>query len=102
VRVRDWQRRGDTLVREVTFRDFGDAMRFVQHVADAAVDYLRRPDMCVSEFNRVRLTITNRHHAGITRAEQRLASKVDAVLAEQHPDAVVHGQAPPEPPPPGG
>jgi 4a-hydroxytetrahydrobiopterin dehydratase len=90
VRVSAWERRGDGLVREVTFRDFPEAMRFVERVAEAAVDYHRRPDMCISEFNRVRLTIANRHHAGITRAEQRLASKVDDILGAHHPDAVVH------------
>jgi pterin-4a-carbinolamine dehydratase len=36
--------------------------------------------MCLLRFNRVRLTITNPHHAGITLAELRLAEKVDAVI----------------------
>ena len=36
--------------------------------------------MCISEYNRVRLTITNLHHAGITDAERRLAEKVDALI----------------------
>jgi pterin-4a-carbinolamine dehydratase len=39
--------------------------------------------MCISEFNRVRLSITNLHHAGITEAERRLAEKVDAVLIKR-------------------
>jgi hypothetical protein len=38
--------------------------------------------MCVSEFNRVRLTIANLHHACITPAEERLAAKVDAAILE--------------------
>ena len=36
--------------------------------------------MCVSEFNHVRLSIENPHHAGITVAELRLAAKVSAAL----------------------
>jgi pterin-4a-carbinolamine dehydratase len=52
----------------------------MERVADAAVDYERRPDMCVSEFNRVRLTIANLHHAPLTQAELRLAEKVDAIV----------------------
>jgi pterin-4a-carbinolamine dehydratase len=55
-------------------------MRFMERIAEAAVDYERRPDMCVSEFNRVRLTIFNLHHAPLTKAERRLAAKVDAIV----------------------
>jgi hypothetical protein len=30
----------------------------------------------------------NRHHAGITEAEERLLDKVGAIVEEHHPDAV--------------
>jgi pterin-4a-carbinolamine dehydratase len=76
-----WRRDGDVLVRDLTFRDFEAAFRFVGDIAEAAVDYFRRPDMCISEFNRVRLSIANLHHAGITQAELRLAEKVDEAIA---------------------
>jgi 4a-hydroxytetrahydrobiopterin dehydratase len=89
-----WSRRGDALVRELSFRDFKEAMRFIERVAEAAVDYERRPDMCILEFNHVRLTIENLHHAGITLAEQRLAAKVDAIVDEHHPDAISHTPGP--------
>lgn len=64
----------------MSFRDFDEAMAFVERVATAAEDYLRRPDMCILDFNRVRLQIANPHRSGITEAELRLAEKVDAVL----------------------
>jgi 4a-hydroxytetrahydrobiopterin dehydratase len=75
-----WRRVGRTLVRELAFRDFDQALAFVEHVAVAAADHFRRPDMCILEFNRVRLTISNPHRAGITEAEHRLAAKVDVVI----------------------
>lgn len=75
-----WLRKGESLVREFEFRDFSDAIAFLERVAFAAEDHLRRPDMCILRFNRLRLTITNPHHAGITAAELRLAEKVDAVV----------------------
>jgi 4a-hydroxytetrahydrobiopterin dehydratase len=79
---RGWRRIGDALVRELMFRDFEEALGFVERVAQAAVDYKRRPDMCISEFNRVRLTIDNPHHAGLTLAEVRLVDKVDHAIAD--------------------
>jgi 4a-hydroxytetrahydrobiopterin dehydratase len=87
-RRRGWKRIGDALVRELRFRDFEDALRFVERVAQAAVDYRRRPDMCISEYNHVRLSVSNLHHAGFTLAEMRLAEKVNAILDQHHPDAV--------------
>jgi 4a-hydroxytetrahydrobiopterin dehydratase len=75
-----WKRVGESLVREFQFRDFSEALAFLERVGVAAEDYLRRPDMCILEFNLVRLTITNPHHVGITAAELRLAEKVDVVV----------------------
>ena len=81
-----WRRVGKTLIRDLAMRDFDEALRLVERVGQLAVDYLRRPDMCISEFNRVRLKIVNVHHAGLTEAELRLAAKTSAVV-----DA--HGEA---------
>jgi 4a-hydroxytetrahydrobiopterin dehydratase len=76
-----WRRLpGDVLVREMQLRDFDAAMHLVRRVAEAAEDHLRRPDMCITEFNRVRFTIANLHHAGLTQAELRLLEKVDRAL----------------------
>jgi pterin-4a-carbinolamine dehydratase len=72
----------NTLVREFRFRDFDDAFGFVTLLADRAVDYNRRPGMAMYELSRVRLTIANIHHAGLTAAEVRLLEKVEAVISE--------------------
>jgi hypothetical protein len=36
--------------------------------------------MCILDFNRVRLTVANPRHAGITPAELRLVAKVDELI----------------------
>jgi 4a-hydroxytetrahydrobiopterin dehydratase len=77
-----WRREGDALVRDLKFRDFDEAMRFAERVAGCAVDYGRRPDICISEFNHVRLSIANLHHAGFTHAELRLLEKVSAFVGQ--------------------
>ncbi|MCW2970590.1 MAG: 4a-hydroxytetrahydrobiopterin dehydratase [Solirubrobacterales bacterium] len=79
-RERGWRLHEGALVRELSTRDFDEAMRLLELVAAGAVDYGRRPDMCISEFNHVRLSIGNPHHAGLTAAELRLAAKVSALL----------------------
>jgi 4a-hydroxytetrahydrobiopterin dehydratase len=75
-----WRRVGQSLVRELSFRDFDQAKAFVDQVATTAEDHRRRPDICIFDFNRVRLTISNPHHARITLAELRLAEKVNEIV----------------------
>ena len=67
-------------MRELSMRDFDEAMRMAERIAQEAEDHFRRPDMCITEFNRLRIIVANPHHAGITEAERRLAAKVDAVV----------------------
>jgi pterin-4a-carbinolamine dehydratase len=78
-----WRRERDALVRDIAFRDYEEAKAFAEYVADHVTDYNRHPDLTIT-LNHVRIVIANLHHAGITRAEERLAAKVDAVLAETH------------------
>jgi 4a-hydroxytetrahydrobiopterin dehydratase len=75
-----WRHVGQQLIRELSFRDFDEALAFVEQVAAVAEDHLRRPDLCILEFNRVRIVIANPKHAGVTAAELRLLAKVQALL----------------------
>ena len=86
-----WRVEDEALVRELKLRDFESALRLIGAVGELANDYGRRPDMCVSEFNRVRLSIANLHHAGLTQAEMRLAVKVSAVIDSHPPEAWTDG-----------
>jgi 4a-hydroxytetrahydrobiopterin dehydratase len=82
-----WRRAGGALVRRLQMKDFEEALAFVERVGAAAVDYGRRPDMCISEQNHVRLEIANLNHAGFSLAELRLARMVDGILDAHHPRA---------------
>jgi pterin-4a-carbinolamine dehydratase len=84
---RAWRRVGDELVRHLELRDFDEAMRCLERVAECVDDYGRRPDMCINCYNHVRLVVSNPHHAGITQAELRLIAKVDSVLGPGTPAA---------------
>jgi 4a-hydroxytetrahydrobiopterin dehydratase len=87
-----WRRVGKTLVRDLSMRDFDEALRLVERIARDATDFQRPPDVCITNFNRVRLKIVNLHHAGLTEAELRLAAKTSAVIDAPHETALVAGQ----------
>jgi pterin-4a-carbinolamine dehydratase len=78
--VGDWRTEPNALVRELVFRDYAEALGFVTEMGTQAVDYQRRPDVSIVDFNHVRICVDNLHDAGITEAERRLARKVDAVI----------------------
>ena len=81
-----WRHERNALVRDIAFRDYEEAKAFADYVAEHVEDYNRHPDLAIT-LNHVRIVIANLHHAGVTRAEERLAAKVDAVLADHHPAA---------------
>jgi pterin-4a-carbinolamine dehydratase len=74
-----WRREPDALVRELEFRDYEEAKDVAEFIADHVEDYHRHPDLVIT-LNRLRIVIANLHHAGVTRAEERLAAKVDEAL----------------------
>ena len=78
---RGWRWEGDTLTRELRFRDFEEGLSLLEEIGWRAEDHKRHPDLSIAG-NRLRLRIANPHRAGITLAELRLAAKVNAVIDE--------------------
>jgi 4a-hydroxytetrahydrobiopterin dehydratase len=76
-----WQRRGDTLHREVTLRDFSEAWGFMSMVALAAEKLNHHPDWSNS-WNKVTFDITNHAAGGLTELCFELASAIDRALGE--------------------
>jgi pterin-4a-carbinolamine dehydratase len=83
---RGWHRHGDVLMRELVFRDFGEALDFVAALGRGAVDYSRLPDVTISAGH-VALIVGNPRHAGLTRAEIRLVDKASRVIERHFSDA---------------
>jgi 4a-hydroxytetrahydrobiopterin dehydratase len=75
----DWRREGDEIVREWKFKDFGEAMSFVNRVAEAADEANHHPDILLHGWNKVRLSLTNHSAGGLTAADFEMAGKFDAV-----------------------
>ena len=72
-----WRHEGDQIVRTVEFKDFADAMAFVNRVAEAAQAANHHPDILVHGWNKVRLSLTNHSAGGLTEADFEMAHKID-------------------------
>jgi 4a-hydroxytetrahydrobiopterin dehydratase len=72
-----WRREGDTIVRELRFPTFPDAMAFVDRVADLAEAADHHPDIDI-RWRRVVLSLTTKASHGLTARDVGLATQIDA------------------------
>ena len=75
----DWKRGGDSISRTFAFKDFPEAMKFVNAVADLAEQAQHHPDMDV-RWNQVTLALTTHSAGGLTEKDFALARHCDALL----------------------
>ena len=71
-----WSRRGDVLTRTYQFRNFAEAMNFVNRVADEAESADHHPDIDI-RYSKVTLSLSTHSAGGITENDLRLAKAID-------------------------
>jgi 4a-hydroxytetrahydrobiopterin dehydratase len=72
-----WSRKGDVLVKTFQFRNFMDAIGFVNRVAEAAERANHHPDMDI-RYSRVLCNLSTHDAGGITQNDLDLARAMDA------------------------
>ena len=70
------------IVRETTFKDFVEAMGFLNKMAELAEKLNHHPDMTVCEYNRVIVATTTHDAGGVTDNDIRLAQGFEDLLEE--------------------
>ena len=72
----EWKLERGELVRTLTFKDFLQAMKFVNEVADLAEKAGHHPDIDI-RYNKVRLALVTHDAGGITQSDISLAQDID-------------------------
>ncbi len=72
-----WTRQEKQLERTFKFKDFRDAMVFVNRVAEAANEQDHHPDIIIS-YNKVRLVLSTHKVGGLSRNDFILAAHIEA------------------------
>lgn len=72
----EWSELGGALQRTYQFKDFAEAMQFVNRVAALAEAAQHHPDILV-RYNKVSLTLTTHDAGGITDKDFNLATQAD-------------------------
>ena len=73
----DWRTEGESLVRDLEFEDFNEAMSFVNRVAELAEEANHHPDILIHGWNKVRLTLSTHSEGRLTDADHALARRID-------------------------
>ncbi|QUV78955.1 4a-hydroxytetrahydrobiopterin dehydratase [Chloracidobacterium thermophilum] len=76
-----WQCQSGRLVRTLTFRNFADALDFVNRVGKLAEEANHHPDILLHNWNQVTLTLWTHDAGGLTLLDVNLAHKIDAVAS---------------------
>jgi len=71
----DWKLESGKLVRDWTFRDFAQAMAFVNRVAELAEAAGHHPDIDI-RYNQVRLGLVSHDAGGITLRDSKMAIRL--------------------------
>lgn len=76
----EWKLQSGKLVREWTFKDFVEAMKFVNQIAVLAEAAGHHPDIDV-RYNHVVLGLVSHDAAGITQRDAAMASQISKELS---------------------
>ncbi len=79
--IKDWRLiDGKKIEKEFKFKDFKEAMSFVNKVADLAESEGHHPDIIVHGWNKVRLELSTHAIGGLSENDFIMAAKADAIL----------------------
>jgi 4a-hydroxytetrahydrobiopterin dehydratase len=76
-RLPGWRREGKTITKSYRFKDFIEAMAFVNAVAAVAEQAHHHPDIALHDYKDVTLRLWTHHDGGITSHDLALAAAIE-------------------------
>lgn len=77
-----WAYEDERIVKTFRFRDFAEALSFLNRVAQPAEEQDHHPDVAI-HWNEITLTLWTHASGGITRRDVRLADAIERLAAAQ-------------------
>ena len=72
-------------MRDYQFKDFAQAVAFVNTVAEAAEEANHHPDILIHGWNNVRLTLTTHSEGKLTDNDRAMAERIDGLPLPSSP-----------------
>ncbi len=77
-KLRNWALERDSIVKDKVFRDFKEAVAFVNKVAEIVEKHNHHPDIVIS-YNIVRMSLTTHSARGLTEKDFEVAEEIDRI-----------------------
>ncbi|MDQ3741039.1 MAG: 4a-hydroxytetrahydrobiopterin dehydratase [Actinomycetota bacterium] len=75
----EWREDDGELVRERQFKDFAEALAYVNRVGELAEEVNHHPDILIHGWNKVRLSLFTHSEGRITDADHDMARRIDSL-----------------------
>ncbi len=72
-----WSKQGDQIEKEYKFKDFVEALKFVNRVGEEAEKMDHHPDLFIHDWNQVKMTLSTHSAKGLTANDFELAHRAD-------------------------
>jgi len=77
--VSSWVQEENQIVKLFQFKDFTEALSFVNKVGIEAEKMDHHPDIFIHSWNKVKITISTHSEGGITKKDFQLAEKIEGL-----------------------
>ena len=77
-KLKDWALESNTIVKDILFKDFKEALGYVNKVGELAEKQGHHPDIMIL-YNNVRLSLTTHSEKGLTGKDFDLAEEIDKI-----------------------
>jgi 4a-hydroxytetrahydrobiopterin dehydratase len=74
-----WMQEENQIAKLFQFKDFAEALAFVNKVGAEAEKMDHHPDIFIHSWNKVKITISTHSEGGITKKDIQLAEKIDGL-----------------------
>jgi 4a-hydroxytetrahydrobiopterin dehydratase len=74
-----WELEGKQIAKQFQFKDFAEALAFVNKVGAEAEKMDHHPDIFIHSWNKVKITISTHSEGGITKKDFQLAEKIEGL-----------------------
>jgi 4a-hydroxytetrahydrobiopterin dehydratase len=83
----DWKIEENLLVKEFTFKDFVEAVQFVDDILPLAQSMDHHPDILIHSYKKVKVMLSTHSEKKITEKDYSLSKKIDELKASRKSNA---------------
>jgi 4a-hydroxytetrahydrobiopterin dehydratase len=77
--VNNWRFSENQIGKEFKFKDFKEALSFINKVGEFAEDMNHHPDILLHSYNKVKITLSSHDAGGVTEKDFKLAKKIESI-----------------------